>query len=343
MGIPERSALTTLQQMDVARRLLALADLAELGDALGQRILDFPLGVQRRLAVVRTTAPGPRMLCVDEPTADLTDAEAEAMVRLLRREGERRAVAFVTHNQRHARAAGGITALLAGGRIHEHGPTEELFTAALTRAAQQFARTGSCDVPSPGAPAEDLAEGVEAVPVPPAARTFVSDGFGPRGFRWMKKGALGGTPRPGIIDETEHDLEALRRVGTTVLVTLETDRFPEARLAPHGIRGVSFPVDDMKAPSIAAAQGFCAEVARLLAAGEVVVLHCRAGLGRTGTMLAAQLIHEGSSALAALEAARRVEPRWVQSEEQVEFLERFARARSSPGEAPPARGGPASP
>jgi atypical dual specificity phosphatase len=82
--------------------------------------------------------------------------------------------------------------------------------------------------------------------------------------------------------------------------------------------------EDMGAPSIAAARTHCREVARLMDAGEVVALHCRAGLGRTGTMLAAQLVHEGASALDALEAVRRVEPRWVQSHEQIEFLERFA-------------------
>jgi atypical dual specificity phosphatase len=47
-------------------------------------------------------------------------------------------------------------------------------------------------------------------------------------------------------------------------------------------------------------------------------------LGRTGTILATYLIWEGAEALSALETVRRVEPRWVQSEEQVAFLERFA-------------------
>jgi hypothetical protein len=41
-------------------------------------------------------------------------------------------------------------------------------------------------------------------------------------------------------------------------------------------------------------------------------------------MLAAQLIFEGSDAAAALAQARRVEPSWVQSDKQVQFLHRFA-------------------
>jgi len=54
-------------------------------------------------------------------------------------------------------------------------------------------------------------------------------------------------------------------------------------------------------------------------------MHCRAGLGRTGTMLAAVLIAEGLAALDALEAVRRVQPRFVQSQTQLDFLERFER------------------
>jgi atypical dual specificity phosphatase len=80
----------------------------------------------------------------------------------------------------------------------------------------------------------------------------------------------------------------------------------------------------MGAPSVTQAAGLCQQIDRKLQEGEVVAVHCRAGLGRTGTILATYLIWEGAEALSALEMVRRVEPRWVQSEEQVAFLERFA-------------------
>jgi atypical dual specificity phosphatase len=225
--------------------------------------------------------------------------------------------------------------------VHEIAPTAELFASPMSRAAQQFIRTGSCGEPSPGAKAEDLEEGVTVTPLPAVALAAVNKASGPRGFRWAKLGKLGGTPRPGIVDEIAYDLEALRRVGITLLVTLETDRFPEAMLAPFGLRGLFFPFKDMSAPTVDAALAHCAQIERLLAAGEVIALHCRAGLGRTGTMLVAQLIYEGSSALEALELARRIEPRWVQSAEQVEFLEQFARAVPRASSSLPAtHGGP---
>lgn len=326
-AIPSRASLTPRELSIRVDEHLDDTGLAELRSALETRVLDLPRGLQRRLAIARAAIAGPQLLCADEPTSDVSSDEASAILALLRRVAERRGVLFVTHNQAHARAAGGDTALLAGGIVHEHAPTETFFAQPLTRAAQQFTRTGSCDVPSPGASPEDLAEGVVATPIPPEARTFVSDRFGPRGFRWLKQGALGGTPRPGIIDDLEHDLAALRSVGTTVLVTLEQEPPPIEALTRAGIRSLHVPIEDMRAPSIEAARRHCTQVAALVAAGEVVVVHCRAGLGRTGMMLAAQLVHEGASAIEALESARRIEPRWVQSDEQVAFLERFAAAR----------------
>ncbi len=73
---PERAALTTREQVEAAQRLLADSGLDELSSSLESRVIDLPLGVQRRLAVARSAAPDPPLLCVDEPTSDLSDEEA---------------------------------------------------------------------------------------------------------------------------------------------------------------------------------------------------------------------------------------------------------------------------
>jgi atypical dual specificity phosphatase len=165
--------------------------------------------------------------------------------------------------------------------------------------------------------------------LPDAAKNYVRESLGPRGFLWLKKGLLAGTPRPGIVQDIEYDLDALKRVGVTTLVSLTTRPVDEEVLQSRGIQGLWMPVKDMQAPGLEEAEQMCRKVAGLMSQGHVVAYHCRAGLGRTGTMLASHLIMEGKSALDALESVRRIEPRWVQSDEQVRFLERFSESVSS--------------
>lgn len=337
--MPERHTLDIFQQQDVAQRLLSKAGLDELVDRLGDNAVDFSLGVQRHLAVARTVAANPRLIFVDEPTAGLDEAESQRLLNYLIQEAERRAVVVVVHNQNQAIMLGGQTALLAGGWVHEIQPTADFFATPQSQAARDFVRSGSCCVPAPDTPDEHLdntvSEVVDAVDVPvktvrpklpEVARKYKSDAFGPRNFLWLRKGELAGTPRPGLLIELDYDLTALQRVGVTVLISLTTKPVNPDSLEEYGIKGIAFPIKDMGVPTIEAAMELCEQVDRLIEQGEAIAMHCKAGMGRTGTMLVAQLIWEGETALDALETARGIEPRWVQSEAQVEFLEEFALA-----------------
>ena len=141
----------------------------------------------------------------------------------------------------------------------------------------------------------------------------------------MEKGVIAGTPRPGIVAELEDDLAALKRVGITYLVTLtETQPADAEILNQYGIGNSWVPFKDMGAPSVEVAVSLCEEINALHQQDHAVAVHCKAGLGRTGTVLAAHLIWNGQGAVEALETVRRVEPRWVQSEVQVAFIEEFA-------------------
>lgn len=61
-------------------------------------------------------------------------------------------------------------------------------------------------------------------------------------------------------------------------------------------------------------------VYRLLGEGERVLLHCLAGLGRTGTVAARILIEQGLDPEEALSRVRQARPGAVQSEEQWQYL-----------------------
>jgi atypical dual specificity phosphatase len=328
---PGRSQLTLAAKREAATRLLTEAGLHSLLDSMDQPVVELPLAVQRHLAIARTAAAEPGLLCVDEPTANLEWTDSLPLLRFLKAQGEKRGVLMVSHNQQDALELGGCTALLAGGSIQGCAPTAQFFGEPAAGVVADFVRTGSCALPSPGAKPEEVDESMlPLLPVlPEAASNYVRETLGPRGFLWLKKGLLAGTPRPGIVQDIEYDLDALKRVGVTTLVSLTTKPVDQEALKSRGIQGLWMPVKDMHAPGLEEAEQMCRRVSGLMSQGQVVAYHCRAGLGRTGTMLASHLIMEGKSALDALESVRRIEPRWVQSDEQVRFLERFSESVSS--------------
>lgn len=324
--LPERRGLSPLQQRHLAIRLLESAGLDDLVERIDEPVVHLDLARQRHLALMRLAATGARLLMLDEPTTGLNDDEANRLLAYIGEEGKKRSIIVALHNLGHARQLDGNTVLLAGGTIQETAPTGAFLAAPRTEAGRSFIRSGSCALPDPDTDPDSLdPEAPRPAAVPAAAKHYVSDSFGPRGFVWLQKGRLAGTPRPGIVHDIEYDLKALQRVGITTLITLTTTPPDTATLAQFGIDNIWSPFPDMAPPSPEQALELCEKIRDICHSGGVVAVHCRAGLGRTGTILTAYLIWEGANALEALETARRIEPRWVQSEAQAEFLEHYAR------------------
>lgn len=325
-GLVDRLAIPTVEHGSWAATFLDELGLSVLQPLLRTSVVSLSLGTQRLVGIARTLAGGPKILLLDEPTVGLADDEVEPILALIRREASRRLILVVTHNQGHAARLGGDAVLLAGGRVIEHRPTADLLGAPLTRPAQDFVRTGSCAVTSLTTPPEDVAPEFELAPPLPAEFTRRATCAGPRHFHWIITDALAGLPRPGLIDDVEHDLDMLCDLGVTRLVTLEEhETVPRDLLAVRGIVSQHFPVDDMGAPNLNAAIEHCRWILGCIAIGDVVAYHCRAGLGRTGTLLAAVLIVQGLDAISAIERVRRSQPRFIQSDVQINFLDELHR------------------
>lgn len=327
-GLPERSTLQKSQQIDLVKRLLIQAGLNELTERLNDNVIDLPLGQQRHLAILRTAASNPKLLCIDEPTTNLDPEHIPPLLEYITYESKKRAVIIILHNQQQAQKLEGIVALLSGGWINECVSSQDFYTQPKSKAAKQFVKTGSCLSIGPDANEEDLIFiDQETIELPPpiseAAKTYVSDALGPRNFVWLKKGIIAGTPQPGLVNDLNYDLKLLNKVGVTTLINLRKTEPDPKPMLQYGIKTLWFPIKDMAAPTEEDALKWCQQVAELMQKGEVIAYHCKAGLGRTGTMLVCQLIWEGQEALPALEKARQIEPRWVQSETQVNFIEKF--------------------
>jgi atypical dual specificity phosphatase len=321
-ALPNRAQLAPVAQTRLVSALLEDSGLGALVPRLDEDVASLPTASQRLLAVVRAVVSGPPVLLADEPTAGLDEDAAMEVVALLRAHASQRSVLFVTHHQRLARAAGGTAILLASGRVQERADAHEFFDRPRTTSGECFLRTGRCVEASADAAPAALPPG--ALAAWPAPATVRSRHDGPRGFFWIWPGRLGGMPRPGIVESLEHDVEALARLGISALVSLEEEATVDGDvLAKYGLQSIHLPVPDMGAPGLEGAEALGRRVDALLRAGGTVAMHCRAGLGRTGAMLAAQLIFDGECARVAIERVRAVNPRCIQSQAQVEFLSTF--------------------
>lgn len=152
----------------------------------------------------------------------------------------------------------------------------------------------------------------------------MSDSRGPRGFCWVVPGVLAGCPAPGNVASLDYDLDLLVRVGVTRLITLTESDLDGLALERHGLTNTHLPIIDREAPSLHQMHMLQVHMQRYIEAGEVLAVHCKAGLGRTGVVLTAWLIREGGlCAQAAIDRIRQLNPRFIQSASQESFLHEY--------------------
>ena len=132
-------------------------------------------------------------------------------------------------------------------------------------------------------------------------------------FRWITENlAVGYAPR------SPNDLETIREFGIKAILNLCAECYDLHETEEKaGFDVYYLPIPDEDAPGLDELQKALAWVEDTKSAGKKILVHCRFGIGRTGTFVAAYLISKGHSVRSAIRKMRHTpstpmsHPQWA--------------------------------
>jgi atypical dual specificity phosphatase len=142
----------------------------------------------------------------------------------------------------------------------------------------------------------------------------------PFGFSWVDKPLLAAMARPEGLGEVQW----LRKQGIQVLLSLTEDPLRRDWINEAGLLAVHVPMTDMEPPSQEDLDRCMKAIDKAHNHQLGVGIHCGAGLGRTGVVLACYFVTQGLTARNAIARVRRLRPGSIETEEQAEAVEAFA-------------------
>ncbi len=132
-------ALALRRRHDIGARLDALLVLADLANKADQPARTLSGGERQRLALARALATDPKVLFLDEPTANLDPANTLAIETVIKRvsnEGTR--VLLVSHDLGQGKRLADDVVFLHRGRVAEHSPATTFFNQPASAEAQGY-------------------------------------------------------------------------------------------------------------------------------------------------------------------------------------------------------------
>jgi atypical dual specificity phosphatase len=147
----------------------------------------------------------------------------------------------------------------------------------------------------------------------------------PYGFSWINKPLLAAMGEPLEYEE----FVWLRKQGIQLIVSLT--EMPPRRdwINNAGLMQVHEPVEDMSPPEQQQIDSVLTAMERANQHGMGVAVHCAAGLGRTGVILACYLVSQGEGAADAVARVRELRPGSIETQGQVDAIHEFARRKKA--------------
>jgi atypical dual specificity phosphatase len=306
-GVTTAISRSTLQSYRYCQRILSPWNLWRIfKDKLDEKVMSLSMAQHKKLLLVRLLAKHPKCVLLDEPLRDIAMVEEADLIRLIKQIGQQHSVVMVTHNKQEARALCDRVCLISNQRIVETTECTQFFKQPKTPEGKAFLQSGSSWALHKDATLD--------IPLPLCSLPL------PREFHWIQPHLLGGMQYPGLLNDDKQDLSALQELKVSILISLTETAYDADKLHAYQIQGIHFPIDDMDVPSLAKTKALCIQIETWQQQNHAVIVHCKAGLGRTGTMLACMLVYQLKTAIKAIETVRLINPYYIQNDKQLEFV-----------------------
>ena len=135
-------------------------------------------------------------------------------------------------------------------------------------------------------------------------------------FSWVEKDKIAASDFP----YTEEHFKFLKSVGIRAIVTLTEEDVSKSLIEKYRFRHLHLPIDDFGVPSLSQVKKFLKWVKLMEVWEQPVLVHCRAGIGRTGTMLSVYYIWKGFSAEDSIKMVRNKRGSGVETLSQESFI-----------------------
>ncbi|NOZ91887.1 MAG: nucleoside triphosphate pyrophosphohydrolase [Dictyoglomi bacterium] len=141
-------------------------------------------------------------------------------------------------------------------------------------------------------------------------------------FSWLEDGVIAGSAKPSLPSHWEY----IKQQGIKAIVSLTEKPLDSYALSQMGISPRNYlhlPIKDMSVPEEYQVWEFLEFVWRKRSQGAPVLVHCGAGVGRTGTMLAFYLKSLGYTGERAIMEVRKKRPGSIETPAQEEFVRKI--------------------